>query len=131
MSGGGTSLGVINAFRVRGEVFVQSLLKVLHWAHAVKGVRPDVAQLRLCLPFATVVRIVQKRVLPLKKGTAILEVDISDIPDPVIAPLRAYLNETTDFDPAHPADTQHSGVPELHHGFVIQSLRKDLGSYLL
>jgi hypothetical protein len=125
------NIGIFDAFKVRGDVFVEGLVKVLHWAHAVKGVKLDASQLQLCLPYAAVGQIVQERQLPARKGTAVISVDIADIPDTVLAPLRAYLCETPDYDPSLPTQAQKSRIPEAEHGLVVQSLRKSLESYLL
>jgi hypothetical protein len=125
------NIGVFDVFRIRGDVFVESLLKVLHWAHAVKGVKLDASQLQLCLPYAAVGQIVQERRVPVRKGTAVISVNIADVPDAVLAPLRAYLCETPDYDPSLPTEAQRSGVPEAEHELVVRSLRKSLESYLL
>ena len=35
------AIGVLGVFRVRGDVFMDGLLKVLHWVQAAKGINPE------------------------------------------------------------------------------------------
>jgi hypothetical protein len=79
------SVGLLDVFRVCGDVFMDGLVKILHWAHATKGIKPNLAQLRLAMPFDEVFRLVQEKRLVTRKGTGVVAVDISDIPNDVIA----------------------------------------------
>jgi len=97
----------------------------------VKGIRLDATQIQSSIPFSEVGHLVQDRRLPMKRGSATVTVDVSDIPDSVLAPLRAYLHEIPGFDPALPVDKQTSDQPKQQHDCVIMSLRKGLESYLV
>jgi len=125
------AVGILDMFRVRGDVLMDGLLKVLHWAHAMKGIKLDAAQIQSSIPFSEVGHLVQDRQLPTKRGASTVTVDVSDIPDTVLAPFRAYLHVIPDFDPALPVDKQPSDEPKRHHDFVVTSLRKNLESYLV
>jgi hypothetical protein len=57
-------------------------------------------------------------------------IDVSDIPESVLIPLRAYLHELPGFDPRRPADRQPTDEAMRQHEQVILSLRNDLESYL-
>ena len=117
-------------FRVRGDVFMDGLLKILRWVQAAKGIKLDSAQIRSSLAFVDIDRLVQDRLLVTTRGSTRVTVDVADIPDAVAAPLRAYLHEIPGFDPAAPLDKQALGEPGRHHDQVILSLRPDLESYV-
>ena len=122
------AIGVLDIFRVRGDVFMNSLLKVLRWAQAAKGLKLDAAQIRTSLAFVEIGRLAEDRQLVTTQGST--TVDLADIPDAVLAPLRAYLREIPGFDPAAPLDKQASGEAGRHHDQVLLSLRPDLESYV-
>jgi intracellular multiplication protein IcmO len=130
MSGNEPRVALLDDFRVRGEVFMDGLLKVLRWAQAEKGVRLDAAQIQTCLPFVEVGRLVQARQLATRRGPDVVTIDVSAIPEAVLIPLRAYLHELPGFDPRRPADRQGTHEPQHQHEQVVLSLRKDLESYL-
>lgn len=123
-------LHISDPFRVRADVFIGAVLSVLTWAVSVKRAKKSERQLRLMLPFEAVGKIVQQRILPAPKGRGVTWLDIAEIPDPSLAPLRAYLGETAGFDPARPFDNQASAEPSAQHGRVLQSLGQDLKKYL-
>jgi hypothetical protein len=120
-------VGMLDDFRVRGDVFMDGLLKVLHW-HAVKGIKLNVAQIHISIPFVKVGRLVQERRLSTRQGSSTVTVDVLDIPEVMIAGFRAYLNELPGFDPM-PGDRQSSNVSRRVHVHVVLSLRKDRESY--
>jgi intracellular multiplication protein IcmO len=122
------AIGVLDIFRVRGDVFMNALLKVLRWAQAAKGLKLDAAQIRTSLAFVEIGRLAEDRQLVTTQGST--TVDLADIPDAVLAPLRAYLREIPGFDPAAPLDMQASGEAGRHHDQVLLSLRPDLESYV-
>jgi intracellular multiplication protein IcmO len=131
MSGAGSGLLVPDIFRVRAAVFIDGLLRVLRWAETNKGISLDVRQIRAALPFIAVGAIVQRRLLPTPQGPGVVLLEITDIPDDVLAPLRAYLCETADFEMDCAFDEQSSPVPREQHGHVVRALNPDLASYLL
>jgi hypothetical protein len=126
----GSGLLLPDIYRVRATVFVDSLLRVLRWAEITKGITLDVPQIRAALPFVAIGTIVQQRVLPTPQGSGAALLDISDIPDGVLAPLRAYLCETAGFEADRKFDEQPSPVPHEQHAYVVQALNADLASYL-
>jgi intracellular multiplication protein IcmO len=130
VSGQEPRVALLDDFRVRGEVFMDGLLKVLRWAHAEKRVQLDAAQIQISLPFVEVGRLVQARQLATRRGPDAATIDVSDIPEAVLIPLRAYLHELPGFDPRRPADRQATDESRHQHEQVVLSLRKDLGSYL-
>lgn len=130
MSGQEQRVVLLDDFRVRGEVFMDGLLKVLRWAQTEKDVRLDAGQIQICLPFVEVGRLVQARQLATRRGPGVAMIDVSDIPEAVLIPLRAYLHELPGFEPRRPADRQPTGEPQHQHEQVILSLRKDLEDYL-
>lgn len=123
-------IGVLDMFRVRGDVFMDALLKALRWAQAAKDLKLDAAQIRSSLAFVEIGHLDQDRQLVTTQGSTRVTVGFADIPDAVLAPLRAYLREIPGFDPATPLDKQASGEPGRHHDQVILSLRPDLESYI-
>ena len=124
------TIGVLDMFRVRGDVFMDALLKALRWAQAAKGLKLDAAQVRSSLAFVEIGRLVQDRRVVATQGSTRVTVDLADIPDAVLATLRAYLREIPGFDPATPLEKQASGEPGRHHDQVILSLHPDLESYV-
>jgi hypothetical protein len=124
------AIGVLEMFRVRGDVFMDALLKALRWVQAAKGLKRDAVQIRSSLAFVEIGRLVQDRRVVATQGSTRVTVDLADIPDAVLATLRAYLREIPGFDPAAPLDKQASGEPGRHHDQVILSLRPDLESYV-
>lgn len=124
------AIGVLDMFRVRGDVLMDALLKVLRWAQAAKGLTLDAAQIRSSLAFVEIGRLVQDCRLVTIQGSTRVTVDRADMPDAVLVPLRAYLREIPGFDPAAPLDKQAAGEPGRHHDQVIQSLRPALESYI-
>jgi hypothetical protein len=124
------AIGGLDMFRVRGDVLMDALLKVLRWAQAAKGLTLDAAQIRSSLTFEEIGRLVQDRRLVTTQGSARVTIDLADIPDAVLAPLRAYLREIPGFDSAAPLDKQVPGEPGRHHDQVILSLHTNLESYI-
>ena len=45
------AIGGLDMFRVRGDVLMDALLKVLRWAQAAKGLKLDAVQIRSSLAF--------------------------------------------------------------------------------
>jgi hypothetical protein len=117
-------------YRVRAAVFIDGLLRVLRWAEISKGITLDVPQIRAALPLVAIGAIVQERTLPMPQGVGVAMRNISDIPDGVLAPLRAYLCETAGFEADRKFDEQPSPVPHEQHAYVVQALNADLASYL-
>jgi hypothetical protein len=124
------AIGVLDMFGVRGDVLMDPLLKALRWEQAAKGLKVDAAQIRSSLAFVEIGRLVQDRQVVTTQGSTRVTVNLADIPDAVLAPLRAYLREIPGFDPAAPLDKQASGEPGWHHDQVILSVRPDLESYI-
>ncbi|HUB47672.1 MAG TPA: hypothetical protein VMB73_22065 [Acetobacteraceae bacterium] len=121
------AIGVLDVFRVRGDVFMNALLKVLCWAQAAKGLKLDAVRIRTSFAFVEIGRLGQDRTVTTQGPTT---VDLADIPDAVLAPLRAYHCEIPGFDPAAPLEKQALGEPGRHHDQVLLSLRPDLESYI-
>ena len=119
-----------DAFRVRADVFIGSVLGVLRWAVGQGRARSSERQLRTMLSFEAVGSMVQRKLLPVPKGRTVDWLDIGDIPDGLIAPLRAYLRETPGFDPDRPCDDQTASEPHEQHGHVLHALGPDLKKYL-
>ena len=111
-------------FKRRAIALLQRTAPALAWIRDHKGVRIDAGGLRCAAELESIAELtVEKRFLWSRADTGeIRTVDVADIPEPLLFPLRAYLGELPGYDLSLPFGQQMSAEPARQHGKVSLSL---------
>ena len=97
--------------------FVAALQPVLAWARAGKRLSWLEIDLYQVVQLRGIERLSEQRMLPV--GTNGGTVELTDLPDGLIEPLRQYLYEIPGYDPALSGQRQRSPEPERQHALVL------------
>jgi intracellular multiplication protein IcmO len=122
-SGGGDSNGV---FRAGAIALLGSLAPVLVWVRDNKQIPIDIERIRYATELRSVAAIAAKKkfLVRISDRDEPHAIDIADIPDALLYPLRAYLGETGDFDLQLDWNRQKSTEPSRQHSFVLLHFRQ-------
>jgi intracellular multiplication protein IcmO len=120
-------------FRQRAAALLQSMAPALRWIRDHGGIRIDAGGLRCAAELESIAALVfEKQFLWSDTDTGDMStVNVSDIPDELLFPLRAYLGELPGFDPRLPFNQQRSAEPVTQHAYVLMSLPESLESLLV
>jgi intracellular multiplication protein IcmO len=125
-----THVDVNLVFKRRAIAFLQSLTLALAWIRDNKGVWIDAGGLRCAAELESIGGlVVEKRFLWSRAATGEIHVvDVADIPEELLCPLRVYLGELPGYDLSLPFSHQTSAEPARQHGYVLLSLPESLES---
>lgn len=108
-------------FRDRAVALVGTMAPVLVWMRDHKGVSLNIDTIRQSFELRCIWKVVVKKVFEVRDPASgeIEDVDVSDIPEDVIYPLRAYLGELPAYDMALDWNKQKTEEPSKQHGFAV------------
>jgi len=119
---GETTSGDSNqVFRDRAVALVGTLSPVLVWMRDNKGVSLNIETIRQSFELRCIWKVAVNRVFELRDPVTgeTQDIDVSDIPEDVIYPLRAYLGELPAYDMSLPWNKQKTEEPSKQHGFAV------------
>jgi intracellular multiplication protein IcmO len=121
--GGGDSNGV---FRAGAIALLGSLAPVLVWVRDHQNIPIDIERIRFATELRSVAAIAARKKFLIRKSdnSEPEEIDLANMPDGLIYPLRAYLGETGDFDLNLDWNRQKSTEPSRQHSFVLLHFRQ-------
>ena len=107
-------------FMARAIALLGALTPALVWLRDNKGVPIDIEKIRFATELQSIALLaLDKKFRRLNVETGQVEMmDVSDIPEAYLYPLRAYLGETGGYDPSLPYNKQKSDEPAKQHSFV-------------
>ena len=107
-------------FMARAVALMGALAPALVWIRDNKGVPIDIEKIRFATELQSIASLaLEKRFRRLDVNSGAVEVvDVSDIPEAFLYPLRAYLGETGGYDASLPYNKQRSDEPARQHSFV-------------
>jgi intracellular multiplication protein IcmO len=116
---GGSSNGN-EVFMARAVALMGALTPALVWMRDNKGVPIDIEKIRFATELQSIASLaLEKRFRRLYVESGVIEViDVPDIPEAFLYPLRAYLGETGGYDASLPYNKQKSDEPAKQHSFV-------------
>jgi intracellular multiplication protein IcmO len=123
-----TDIDVNLVCKRRAIALLQSLAPALAWIRDHKGVEIDASGLCCAAELESIAGLaVERRFLWSRTDTGeIRTVDVADIPEAQLVPLRAYLGELPGYDLSLPFRHQMSAEPARQHGYVLLSLPENL-----
>jgi intracellular multiplication protein IcmO len=109
-----------HVFMGRAIALMGALTPVLVWLRDNKGVPIDIEKIRFATELQSIASLaLEKRFRRLNVETGEIEVmDVSDVPEAYLYPLRAYLGETGGYDASMPYNKQKTDEPSRQHSFV-------------
>ncbi|MBB4200237.1 conjugal transfer protein TraG [Rhodoblastus sphagnicola] len=119
---GETTSGDSNqVFRDRAVALVGTLSPVLVWMRDNKGVSLNIETIRQSFELRCIWKVAINRVFELRDPATgeTQDIDVSDIPEDVIYPLRAYLGELPAYDMSLAWNKQKTEEPSKQHGFAV------------
>jgi intracellular multiplication protein IcmO len=125
---GMTHIDVNIVFKQRVAALLQSLVPTLALISDNKGVRIDAGGVRCAAELESIAAlVVEKQFLWSRADIGeVRTVDVSDIPESLLSPLRAYLAELSGYDLSLPFGQQTSAEPIRQRGYVLLSLPENL-----
>ena len=108
-------------FRDRAVALVGTMAPVLVWMRDHKGIALNIDTIRLSFELRCIWKVVVKKAFELRDPVSgeTRDVDVSDIPEDVIYPLRAYLGELPAYDMSLDWNKQKTEEPSKQHGFAV------------
>jgi intracellular multiplication protein IcmO len=109
-----------HVFMGRAIALMGALTPVLVWLRDNRGVPIDIEKIRFATELQSIASLaLGKRFRRLDVETGVItDMDVSDIPEAYLYPLRAYLGETGGFDASLPYNKQKLDEPARQHSFV-------------
>jgi intracellular multiplication protein IcmO len=119
-TGGHTHSDTNHVFMARAVALMGALTPALVWIRDNKRLPIDIEKIRFAVELQSIASLaLEKRFRRLYVDTGQVEiVDVSDIPEAFLYPLRAYLGETGGYDSSLPYNKQKSDEPAKQHSFV-------------
>ena len=116
---GGNSTGN-EVFTARAVALLGALTPALVWLRDNKGLPIDIEKIRFATELQSIASLaLDKKFRRLNVGTGQVErLEVSDMPEAYLYPLRAYLGETGGYDASLPYNKQKSDEPAKQHSFV-------------
>jgi intracellular multiplication protein IcmO len=113
-------------FKAGAIALLGSLAPVLVWLRDNKRVPIDIEKIRFATELRCVATLVAHRKFLVRNPETgeITDVDVADMPEALLYPLRAYLGETGDFDFNLPWNQQKTNEPARQHSFVLLHFRQ-------
>lgn len=113
-------------FKAGAVALLGSLAPVLVWLRDNKRVPIDIEKIRFATELRCVATLVAHRKFLVRnpENGEISDVDVVDMPEALLYPLRAYLGETGDFDFNLPWNQQKTNEPARQHSFVLLHFRQ-------
>ena len=113
-------------FKAGAVALLGSLAPVLVWLRDNKRVPIDIEKIRFATELRCVATLVVHRKFLVRnpENGVITDVDVADMPEALLYPLRAYLGETGDFDFTLPWNQQKTNEPARQHSFVLLHFRQ-------
>ncbi|MCW2319209.1 hypothetical protein M2322_004778 [Rhodoblastus acidophilus] len=119
---GETTSGDSNqVFRDRAVALVGTLSPALVWMRDNKGVSLNIETIRQSFELRCIWKVAVNKVFEFRDPATgeTQDIDVSDIPEDVIYPLRAYLGELPAYDMSLPWNKQKTEEPSKQHGFAV------------
>lgn len=109
-----------HVFMGRAIALMGALTPILVWLRDNKGVPIDIEKIRFATELQSIASLaLEKKFRRLDVETGVItNMDVSDIPEAYLYPLRAYLGETGGFDASLPYNKQKLDEPARQHSFV-------------
>lgn len=116
---GGNSNGN-EVFMARAVALMGALTPALVWIRDEKGVPIDIERIRFATELQSIAMLaLEKRFRRLDVDSGIVEIiEVPEIPEALLYPLKAYLGETGGYDASLPYNQQKSDEPAKQHSFV-------------
>ena len=110
-------------WRGRAIWFAKAVVPVLTWLHDTHGFTLEANSLRSALQAQWLWRLATRRIAVVANASNgnPIELDVADMPESLITPLRDYLAELPGFDPQKAWNEQGSVAPEQHHAYTLAS----------
>ncbi len=107
-------------FRSRAVALMGAIIPVLVWIRDHKMVPIDIERIRDALELRVIWKLAVKKRYELrdKETGAVDEIDVAEIDEEIIYPLRAYLGEIPGYDTTLDYNRQKSDEPSKQHGFA-------------
>jgi intracellular multiplication protein IcmO len=108
-------------FRDRAVALVGTMAPVLVWMRDNKGVSLNIETIRFSFELRCIWKIAVKKLFEVRDPATghTQDIDVSNIPEDVIYPLRAYLGELPAYDMALDWNKQKTEEPSKQHGFAV------------
>ena len=116
----GGSVDNNHVFMARAVALMGALAPALVWMRDNKGVPIDIEKIRFATELQSIASLaLERRFRRLHVGTGRVEdIEVPDIPEAFLYPLRAYLGETGGYDASLPYNKQKTEEPARQHSFV-------------